>query len=133
MKYVATCQVNNCINFWDANNYMHRERINTSDIQLCIKWCGNGVNRLFTGGLDKKIHCFDVEKLKEQDHTQSAMGTNMSFDFQEDKNEIRFHTECINELLPIPEMNLIASASFDTNMILWNMRDMQFKSAHTDH
>lgn len=39
----------------------------------------------------------------------------------------------ITDLLPIPEMGLIASCSLDSNMILWSMRDMQFKSMHTDH
>lgn len=39
-KYVATCQNNTCINLWDPNNYLHRSRFNTADIQLCIKWCG---------------------------------------------------------------------------------------------
>jgi WD40 repeat protein len=51
-KYVATAQNNNAINFWDANNYMWRERLNTSEIQLCLKWCGSGVNRLFSAGMD---------------------------------------------------------------------------------
>ena len=32
IKYVATTSSNNSINFWDSNNYMFRDRINTSDI-----------------------------------------------------------------------------------------------------
>ena len=38
-KLVATSANNNSINFWDANNYIFRERICTSDIQLTVKWC----------------------------------------------------------------------------------------------
>jgi hypothetical protein len=40
---------------------------------MCIKWCGSsdkndkealsfGRNKLFTGGLDNQVNCFDVEK-----------------------------------------------------------------------
>ena len=31
-KYVATTSNSNCINFWDPNNYIKREKIDTSDI-----------------------------------------------------------------------------------------------------
>lgn len=64
-KYVATTSNNRSINFWDSNNYIFRERLNTTDIQLCIKWCGNPVNRLFTGGCDSVIHAYDVNNLDE--------------------------------------------------------------------
>ena len=37
------------------------------------------------------------------------------------------------DLLPIPEMGLIASASLDSNMCLWSMADLKGKSIHTDH
>jgi len=40
-----------------------------------------------------------------------------------DKND-EVHDDFITDLLPIPEMGLIASASLDSNIILWNMRDM---------
>ncbi len=37
IKFVATTSNNNSINFWDSNNYIFRERLNTSDIQMtCI-------------------------------------------------------------------------------------------------
>jgi len=49
------------------------------------------------------------------------------------KPEEKRHKKFITDLLPIPEMNLIASASLDTDMILWSMRDLTFKSKHTDH
>jgi hypothetical protein len=48
--------------------------------------------------------------------------------------EIREHQKghTITDLMPIHEIGLIASASTDGNMILWTMKDMKFKSAHTD-
>jgi len=33
-KFVATTANNNSINFWDSNNYIFRERLNTSEIQM---------------------------------------------------------------------------------------------------
>jgi len=38
MKFVATTTNNLQINFWDSANYMHRERLNTNEIQLCSKY-----------------------------------------------------------------------------------------------
>lgn len=38
LKFVATTTNNNQINFWDSNNYIFRDRINTSEIQLCRKF-----------------------------------------------------------------------------------------------
>ena len=50
IKFVATTSNNNSINFWDSNNYIFRERLNTSEIQMTsnpyyqlisiVKWCG---------------------------------------------------------------------------------------------
>jgi len=34
IKFVATTSNNNSINFWDSNNYIFRERLNTSEIQM---------------------------------------------------------------------------------------------------
>lgn len=39
--------------------------MNTTEIQLCLKWCGGDVNKLFTAGLDCKIHAYDITTLKE--------------------------------------------------------------------
>lgn len=38
VKFVATTTNNLQINFWDHQNYMHRDRLNTNEIQLCSKW-----------------------------------------------------------------------------------------------
>lgn len=64
-KLVATTSNNNSIYFWDpANNYREMGSLNTSEIQMCIRWCGSGdnynVNKLFTGGCDFIVHAWDV-------------------------------------------------------------------------
>ena len=37
IKFVATTTNNNQINFWDSNNYIFRDRMNTNEIQLTGK------------------------------------------------------------------------------------------------
>jgi WD40 repeat protein len=43
------------------------------------------------------------------------------------------HVDTIMDLLPIPDMGLIATASMDSNICLWNMETLQGKSIHMDH
>ena len=38
IKWVATTQNNNTINFYESANYLWRERLSTSEIQLCRKY-----------------------------------------------------------------------------------------------
>ena len=61
-KFVATTSNNLSINFWDTQNYSHCFRIPTEDIQLCLKWCGQDINLLFSGGLDLNIHAYDPRR-----------------------------------------------------------------------
>ena len=37
---------------------------------MCIKWCGHGIDKLFTGGLDNIIHAYDVRDMKEKYNTK---------------------------------------------------------------
>ena len=32
---------------------------------MCVKWCGAPINMLYTGGLDHKIHAWDVKTFDE--------------------------------------------------------------------
>ena len=111
-KYVATSSSNNIINLWDPNNYMWKDRINTHDIQLCLKWCGGNVNRLFTAGLDKHINCIDIVKVKE---TSSKDG------YTAKKDQDLHHNQYIVDLLPIPKRGFLASAGFDKKICLWHL------------
>lgn len=131
-KYVVTSQNNNTLNFWNPDNYIWKERINPSSIQLCLKWCGGyGVNKLFSGSLgegdEAKIHVYDVNPPKEIPYgSEGLLGSSKM------QKEIR-HTKSITDLLPIPEINLMASVSMDSNMILWNLKDLTPRSLHDEH
>lgn len=89
---------------------------------MCIKWCGGDYKTLFTGGVDATIHAYDVISMKEKGVAEDTSGGDPD-------NKIR-HSQTILDLLPIPDMQLIASASLDTNMCLWNMHTLQGKSIH---
>lgn len=75
---------------------MYREHINTSEIQMCIKWCGGDYNKLFTGGCDAEIHAYDVTSMKEIGSTEAANAADPD-------SKIR-HKATIMDLLPIPDM-----------------------------
>ena len=48
-------------------------------------------------------------------------------------NKDYYHTEEIMDLCPIPEMNMIASASFDKKIGLWRMDTLQPKAPLLGH
>ena len=48
------------------------------------------------------------------------------------KSEV-VHTKPIMDLLPIPDMQRIATASLDGNMCLWNIETLKGVSLHSDH
>ena len=95
---------------------------------MCIKWCGENINRLFTGGCDNTLHAYNVLQL--QEFSRNDIETHS---FSKDNMKEVKHTDTIMDLLPIPDMGLIATASLDSNICLWNMETLQGKSIHTDH
>ena len=71
-------------------------------IQLCVKWSGPPLNRIFTAGLEGEIRAYDVEL-----HDKG-------------KNDEMVHRGSdIMDLLPIPSMGYIASAGMDKKIALW--------------
>ena len=137
-KYVATTSNNNAINFWDHQNYTSCGKIPTPEIQMCIKWCGD-VNLLFTGGLDDYIHAYDPREMterystkREQDDARAESRQGKRQEGGKSQADV-YHTDDILDLLCIPEHKLIASASADSNLCLWDMATLKGKSMHTDH
>lgn len=66
---------------------------------------------------------------KNDDGADGAKGSSKGGNTQDEV----YHTDYILDLLPIPELNFIASASQDTNLCLWDMTRLEGKSIHTDH
>lgn len=109
---------------------------------MCIKWCpdakpdekeGNR-GRLFTGGLDNYIHAYDMKTMTEDYSTKSNqdVAKEMCEKCKKMQEEVH-HCAEILDLLVIPEHKLIASASADSNMCLWDMSTLKGKSIHTNH
>ena len=79
-----------------------------------MKWAGEPYNKIFTAGLEGEIHAYNIE-LKD-------VG----------KNEDQVHTDDILDLLPIPSMGYIASASMDKKIALWYMDTLKLKHVFTN-
>ena len=80
---------------------------------MLVKWCGAPFNRLFTGGIDTVIHSWDVQNMKE---TSVRDGLNLT---KQDADNC--HKDYIMDLLPIPDLQLLASAGLDKKICLWKM------------
>jgi WD40 repeat protein len=120
---VATTSNNNSINLWDSNNYIFRERIPTSEIQLTVKWC-ESMQRLFTGGCDSVIHAFDVVDLKE-------IGVREGWNPM--KKDKVGHEGPILDLLPIPDQGILVSCGIDAQICLWNLKNLEGKHTLVGH
>lgn len=128
---------------WDCQNYTACFRIPTVDIQMCIKWCGHDINLIFSGGIDCEIHAYDPkEQSSDKDSAKYEKYTTKRDPFDAslastrtggNKQEEVYHTGFILDLLPIPELKYIASASADSNLCLWDMTTLKGKSIHTCH
>jgi hypothetical protein len=73
------------------------------------------VNRLFTAGVDSIVHMYDVQQLKEVGMREGYNPARPDQQFYHEKGKE------IMDLLPIPELNLLASAGFDAKICLWRM------------
>lgn len=116
-QLVATTSNNNSINLWDSKNYIFRDRICTSEIQLCVKWC-QSEEKLFTAGCDAVIHAYDVMKVKE-------IGVREGWNPL--KKEKIGHDGAILDLLPIPDQGILVSAGMDGKICLWNLKNLEAK------
>ena len=80
-----------------------------------VKRCGGNVNKLFTGGVDKIVHAWDVEKYSEISHDSTTKTEN---------DLMNYHSGEIQDLLPILDNTYLASAGLDNKICLWRMDNM---------
>jgi WD40 repeat protein len=102
---------------------------------ISVKWCGGNINRLFTGGVDCVVHMYDVQQLREVGMREGYTPAK--------KDEDYYHKDAvITDLLPIPELGLLASAgmssrspqsSSDNKICLWRMDTLQPKPPLIGH
>ena len=94
---------------------------------ILVKWCGAGINRLYTGGCDRQIHCYDVMK------DSKAVGGSQTHNPSADTDDWYHKDGEIMDLLPIPSLHLLASAGLDGKICLWRMDSMQPKAPLKGH
>ena len=59
---VVTTSSDNIIKLWDpTTNYQRKDTTTVPVIQLCVKWSGPPLNRIFTAGLEGEIRAYDFE------------------------------------------------------------------------
>jgi WD40 repeat protein len=82
------------------------------------------------------IHAYSIDNNKIEHvmssgirHRADDIGRELSGGNTSGADEV-FHIRWITDLLPIPDMNLIASASIDSNMALWDMQTLKGRSLH---
>ena len=120
---VATTSNNNSINLWDSNNYIFRQRIPTSEIQLTVKWW-EPIQQLFTGGWDSVIHTYNVVDWEE-------IGVREGWNpLKKDKVG---HEGPILDLLPIYEKGYLVSWGIDAQIWLWNLKTLEGKHTLVGH
>ena len=84
------------------------------------------------------IHAYSIDNSKIEHlmssgirHRTDDISRNLSGISSSGNDEV-YHTMWITDLLPIQDMNIIASASIDSNMCLWEMQTLKGKSIHKD-
>lgn len=87
---------------------------------MCVKWCGHGINKLFTAGTDAVIHAYDVAESKEIGVKEGWNPVKKDKDYYHDEWLENSHN-AIMDLLPIPEHQILASAGLDAKICLWRM------------
>ena len=124
---------------------------------MCLKWCGAGklrsgktfkFNKLFTGGCDATLNVFDADKqfaeatpTGEDQILETEDPTTDKSKEKKNKKTKAFHKATIMDLLPMPSIGCIATASLDQekpggdkdsqahNLILWDMNTLKVKSS----
>merc|ERR1719387_3449916 len=91
-----------------------RNRVSTKDVQLCLEW-DDTANALFSGSIDGSLSRWDLENMCLSDTRKGH------------------HKKAINDLLTVDDIGLLASASDDGTVVMWDgalMRPKKILRAH---
>jgi WD40 repeat protein len=106
------------ISFWDGNTFLMRHQIRCHEVQMVLHW-SEPRSILYSGGISGKIYGWDMESLAQQRPVLMVDG----------------HSDVVMDLESIPTMDVLASASLDTNICLWDMvtgnKRKTLKGGHT--
>jgi len=113
-QQIGTTSVDNTVCLWDAATLRLKSRMTASQAQLCIQYDANSKN-IFTGSIDGTLSCWDLSELMLKD------------------KKAGHHRKEINDLLMIPSLNTIATASADGFILNWDMELLKPKAAFKGH
>eukprot|EP00927_Polykrikos_kofoidii_P016182 TRINITY_DN17272_c0_g1_i1.p1 TRINITY_DN17272_c0_g1~~TRINITY_DN17272_c0_g1_i1.p1 ORF type:complete len:1207 (+),score=224.15 TRINITY_DN17272_c0_g1_i1:283-3903(+) len=111
---LATTSSDMTVCLWDATHLGLRNRMTTKDVQLCLQW--DEVSKsLFSGSIDGTLCRWDLQQMCLADTRRGQ------------------HRKPINDLLMIQDLNLLASASSDGNILMWDCSTMKPKKKFGGH
>lgn len=106
INQIATTAADMTICLWDAASTQLRSRISAKDVQLCVQWDSTSES-LFSGAIDGTLSCWDIQGPALKDCKRSPSKTT------------------INDLLMVPDLNMLASAYKDECIWLWDIATMK--------
>ncbi|CAJ1439977.1 unnamed protein product [Effrenium voratum] len=110
---IATTAADMTICFWDSHLQL-RNRLAAKDVQLCLQW--DTVSRsLFSGAIDGTLSRWDLNNMTLADLRKGN------------------HKKAINDLLMVHDINLLASASSDGSILMWDTAMMKPKKTFKGH
>lgn len=110
---IATTSADMTICLWDAAHLGLRNRMSTKDVQLCLQ--GDANNNLFSGSIDGTLSRWDLTNMCLADARRGQ------------------HKKAINDLLMVEDVNLLASASSDGAILMWDTATMQRRKTFKGH
>eukprot|EP00743_Colponemidia_sp_Colp-15_P010004 GILK01010980.1.p1 GENE.GILK01010980.1~~GILK01010980.1.p1 ORF type:complete len:1243 (+),score=229.20 GILK01010980.1:96-3824(+) len=130
-EFIATCSNDLTIAFWDPVTFNLRQRLSTADLQICLQWSPQH-KVLYSGTVDGNIRRWDVDNLceyKPASSVNAAQSANPLFS----NRPMHCHTGPVMDLLTIPSLDILASASMDAKICLWDMSTNQFRKELIGH
>lgn len=110
---IATTAADMTICFWDSHLQL-RNRLAAKDVQLCLQW--DSLSRsLFSGAIDGTLSRWDLNNMTLADLRKGN------------------HKKAINDLLMVHDINLLASASSDGSILMWDTTMMKPKKTFKGH
>jgi len=115
---IATTSADMTICLWDSQHLGLRNRMSTKEVQLCLQWDPVS-NSLFSGSIEGTMSRWDLNYmcLADTRRVPSASKTPAS----------------INDLLMVQDVNLLASASADGTIMLWDTATMRWRKQFKGH
>jgi WD40 repeat protein len=127
--YLATASNDLTIGFWDTKHYQLRQRIPTSTVQVGVHWCQH-YERLFSGGVDGSITGWDIDELEVSVHMPGSTSTSSS-SFM--RTALLGHSDTVMQLHSIAQQDVLASASLDTTIRLWDLHSGRLRKTLQGH